>query len=85
MQISGELVVVLAMCSLLVNFAISYSVQPFINAAEYGWTFFFFGLCVLASMIAVIPLLKYGKHWRAWKAPRYYTFLEEVGGSTDKV
>ncbi|KAB5542553.1 major facilitator superfamily domain-containing protein [Coniochaeta sp. 2T2.1] len=83
--ISGELVVVLAMCSSLVNFAISYSVQPFINAAGYGWTFFFFGMCVLASMAAAIPLLKYGKRWRAWKAPRYYQFLEEVGGPTDVV
>ncbi|RKU49500.1 hypothetical protein DL546_008478 [Coniochaeta pulveracea] len=81
--ISGELVVVLAMCSSLVNFAISYSVQPFINAAGYGWTFFFFGMCVLASMVAAIPLLKYGKRWRARKAPRYYEFLNEVGGSTD--
>ncbi|KAH8903398.1 MFS general substrate transporter [Coniochaeta sp. PMI_546] len=81
--ISGELVVVLAMCSSFVNFAISYSVQPFINTAGYGWTFFFFGMCVLASMAAAVPLVIYGKRWRAWKAPRYYKFLEEVGGPTD--
>jgi hypothetical protein len=44
--VSGEMVVILAMCSSLINFAFSYSVQPFINAAEYGWTFTFFGLGV---------------------------------------
>ncbi|GJN83208.1 MFS transporter [Purpureocillium lilacinum] len=81
--ISGELVVVLAMCSSAVNFAISYSVQPFIEAAGYGWTFFFFGLCVLASVLMAIPLVIYGKRWRIAKAPRYYRFLEEVGGYTD--
>ncbi|UNI23900.1 hypothetical protein JDV02_009692 [Purpureocillium takamizusanense] len=81
--ISGELVVVLAMCSSAVNSAISYSVQPFIEAAGYGWTFFFFGLCVLASALMAIPLIAYGKRWRIAKAPRYYRFLEEVGGYTD--
>lgn len=71
------------MCSSVVNFAISYSVQPFINAAGYGWTFFFFGMCVLASLAGAIPLLRYGKQWRASNAPRYYSFLDEVGGSTE--
>ncbi|KAH8195192.1 hypothetical protein TruAng_010635 [Truncatella angustata] len=41
--ISGELVVVLAMCSSMVNFALSYSVQPFVEATGFGWAFFFFG------------------------------------------
>ena len=82
-KISGELEVVLAICSSLVNFAISYSVQPFINVANYGWTFFFFGLCVLASILAAIPLVIFSKRWRTAKAPRYYQFLEEVGGGTD--
>ncbi|KAH8647363.1 major facilitator superfamily domain-containing protein [Xylariales sp. PMI_506] len=81
--ISGELVVVLAMCSSMVNFAISYSVQPFIDATGYGWAFFFYGMCVLASMAAAIPTVIYGKSWRRAKAPRYYKFLEEVGGYTD--
>jgi hypothetical protein len=36
--VSGEMVVILAICSSLINFAFSYSVQPFINAAGYGWT-----------------------------------------------
>jgi hypothetical protein len=67
------------MCSSMVNFAISYSVQPFITAAGYGWTFVFFGFCVLLSMVAAIPLIVYGKRWRQWKAPLYYRFLEEVG------
>ncbi|KAK9769611.1 putative Major facilitator superfamily domain-containing protein [Seiridium cardinale] len=81
--ISGELVVVLAMCSSMVNFAISYSVQPFVDAAGFGWSFFFFGMCVLVSMAMAIPLVIYGKSWRKTKASRYYQFLEEVGGSTD--
>ncbi|KAF5004120.1 hypothetical protein FDECE_9334 [Fusarium decemcellulare] len=42
-QISGELVVVLALCSSAVNFAMSYSVQPLIEAVGYGWAFVFFG------------------------------------------
>ncbi|KAI4824878.1 MFS general substrate transporter, partial [Aureobasidium sp. EXF-8846] len=53
--IGGELVVVLAICSSCINFAISYSVQPFIEAAGYGYAFLFFGLCVLCSMLAAIP------------------------------
>ncbi|KAH9892192.1 MFS general substrate transporter [Xylariomycetidae sp. FL2044] len=81
--ISGELVVVLAMCSSMVNFAISYSIQPFIEAAGFGWPFFFYGMCVLASMAAAIPLTLYGKSWRKAKASRYYQFLGEVGGATD--
>lgn len=39
--LAGELVVILAMCSSMLNFAISYSVQPFFDATEYGWTFSF--------------------------------------------
>ncbi|KLO82283.1 Uncharacterized protein LW93_9474 [Fusarium fujikuroi] len=81
--ISGELVVVLAMCSSMVNFAISYSVQPFIEAAGYGWTMTCFGIMVLLSVLAAIPLILFGKRWRIAKGPRYYTFLEEVGGYTD--
>ncbi|KAL1986348.1 hypothetical protein VTN96DRAFT_6580 [Rasamsonia emersonii] len=56
-----------------------YSVQPFINAAGYGWPFVFFGLCVLLSMGAAIPMIVYGKKWRRRKAARYYRFLREVG------
>ncbi|KAF5722398.1 major facilitator superfamily transporter [Fusarium mundagurra] len=81
--ISGELVVVLAMCSSMVNFAISYSVQPFIEAAGYGWTMTCFGIMVLLSVLAAIFLVLFGKRWRIAKGPRYYKFLDEVGGYTD--
>ncbi|KAF5252786.1 hypothetical protein FANTH_2110 [Fusarium anthophilum] len=78
--ISGELVVVLAMCSSMVNFAISYSVQPFIEAAGYGWTMTCFGIMVLLSVFTAIFLVRFGKKWRIAKGPRYYQFLDEVGG-----
>jgi hypothetical protein len=74
---SGEMVVILAMCSSLINFAFSYSVQPFINAAGYGWTFTFFGLSVWASMLAAVPMIMYGKRWRIRCAPKYYRFVNE--------
>jgi hypothetical protein len=76
-QLSGELVVVLALCSSMINFAISYSVQPFINRVGYGWVFVFFGLCVLASMVAAVPAMIFGKRWRSRRAKRYYA---EVSG-----
>lgn len=62
--IGGELVVVLAICSSCINFAFSYSVQPFIDATGYEYAFLFFGLCVLSSMLAAIPMVIYGKAWR---------------------
>ncbi|KAG5764757.1 hypothetical protein H9Q72_007173 [Fusarium xylarioides] len=68
--ISGELVVVLAMCSSMVNFAISYSVQLFIEEAGYGWTMTCFGAMVLLSVLAAIPLVLFGKRWRIAKGPR---------------
>ncbi|KIW46523.1 uncharacterized protein PV06_02191 [Exophiala oligosperma] len=75
--IAGELVVVLAICSSCINFAISYSVQPFINATNYGYTFLFFGLCVLCSMLAAIPTYMYGKAWRRNAAPKWRRWLAE--------
>jgi hypothetical protein len=75
--IAGELVVVLAICSSCINFAISYSVQPFINAAGYGYTFLFFGLCVLCSMLAAVPMYIYGKSWRRRAAPKWMRWLAE--------
>jgi MFS family permease len=75
--IAGELVVVLAICSSCINFAISYSVQPFINAAGYGYTFLFFGLCVLCSMLAAVPMYIYGKSWRRRAAPKWRRWLAE--------
>ena len=75
--ISGELVVVLAICSSCINFAISYSVQPFIEAAGYGFTFLFFGLCVLASVVAGVPTIMFGKRWRRNAAPKWRSWLAE--------
>ncbi|KAI5212396.1 MFS general substrate transporter, partial [Aureobasidium subglaciale] len=57
--IGGELVVVLAICSSCINFAISYSVQPFTEAAGYGYTFLFFGPCVLYSMLYALCSMLY--------------------------
>ncbi|CEN62386.1 hypothetical protein ASPCAL09020 [Aspergillus calidoustus] len=75
--ISSELVVVLAICSSLVNFAISYSVQPFIEATDYGRTFTCFGALVLASMAMAGVGVRYGKSWRRSCAGRYWRFVEE--------
>ncbi|THW08599.1 MFS general substrate transporter [Aureobasidium pullulans] len=75
--ISGELVVVLAICSSCINFAISYSVQPFIEAAGYGYAFLFFGLCVLCSMLAAIPMAMFGKSWRRRCAPKWRQWLSQ--------
>ncbi|KAL2858269.1 major facilitator superfamily domain-containing protein [Aspergillus pseudodeflectus] len=75
--ISSELVVVLAICSSLVNFAISYSVQPFIEATDYGRTFTCFGALVLASMAMAGVGVRYGKSWRRYCAGRYWRFVEE--------
>jgi MFS family permease len=75
--IGGELVVVLAICSSCINFAISYSVQPFIEAAGYGYAFLFFGLCVLCSMLAAIPMSIYGKTWRRRCAPKWREWLSQ--------
>jgi hypothetical protein len=35
------------------------------------------------SVLAAIPLVLFGKRWRIAKGPRYYKFLDEVGGYTD--
>jgi MFS family permease len=75
--IGGELVVVLAICSSCINFAISYSVQPFIEAAGYGYAFLFFGLCVLCSMLAAIPMGIYGKSWRRRCSPKWRGWLSQ--------
>lgn len=78
-QVSGELVVVLAVCSSCVNFVISYSVQPFVEAAGYGWAFTFFGLCALASLGAAVVMGVRGKGWRRGCAGKYRAFLRERG------
>ncbi|CAI7613921.1 unnamed protein product [Penicillium bialowiezense] len=79
--VSGELVVVLAICSSLINFAISFSVQPFIDATNYGWTFTCFGILVVLSVLAGIPMMIWGKTWRRNCKGRYERFLAETGRS----
>ncbi|KAJ5886563.1 uncharacterized protein N7473_009237 [Penicillium subrubescens] len=76
--ISGELVVVLAICSSLINFAISYSVQPFINSTSYGWTFTCYGILVVLSVLLGIPMIIWGKTWRRKCKARYELFLAET-------
>lgn len=75
--ISSELVVVLAICSSCINFAMSFSVQPFIEATDYGRAFTFFGALVLASMALAVPSMIWGKRWRKWCAKRYWRFVSE--------
>lgn len=72
---------VLAICSSLINFTISETTQPTIDAVGYGWAFTLWGLLVIASMAMSIPLLFFGKSWRKHCAPRYYKFLGERGGA----
>ncbi|KAL4813516.1 major facilitator superfamily domain-containing protein [Aspergillus spinulosporus] len=76
-EISSELVVVLEICSSCVNFAISYSVQPFIEATDYGRTFTCFGALVLCSMVMAGAGVKWGKSWRRRCASRYWKFVSE--------
>ncbi|KAL4971719.1 major facilitator superfamily domain-containing protein [Aspergillus desertorum] len=78
--ISSELVVVLAICSSCVNFAISYSVQPFIEATDYGRTFTCFGALVLASMAMAGAGVRWGKSWRRQCASRYWKFVSQKSG-----
>ncbi|KAI1629195.1 putative MFS transporter [Exophiala viscosa] len=76
--ISGELVVVLAICSSCINFAMSFSVQPLIDATDYGRAFTFFGCLVLGSMALAVPLNIWGKSWRSRCAERYHRFVAEA-------
>lgn len=78
--ISGELVVVLAICSSIINFAISYCVQSFIDAAGYGYTFLFFGFCVWTSTAMAVPLMVWGKKWRRMKMGTWRCWLREREG-----
>lgn len=45
----------------------------------YGWTFTFYGLLVLLSVLGAIPMFIWGKEWRKRAAPRYYVFMQETG------
>lgn len=75
--ISGELVVVLAIFSALINFAVSYSCQEFLTAVGYGWLMFFWGMLVLTSNASSILVMKWGKSWRSKCAEKYFKFVEE--------
>ncbi|KAL3459683.1 major facilitator superfamily domain-containing protein [Aspergillus heterothallicus] len=75
--VSSELVVVLAIFSSCINFAMSFSVQPFIDATDYGRTFTFFGALAAGSTALAVPGLIWGKSWRRWCAPRYWRFVKE--------
>lgn len=75
--IGGEITVVLAICSSLINFAFSYSIQPFVDTSGYGPAFTFYGGIVWISMILGIPTIIFGKRWRIKCASRYYKFLDE--------
>ncbi|RAL10358.1 putative MFS transporter [Aspergillus homomorphus CBS 101889] len=76
-QISGELVIILACCSSIINFVISFTVQDFIDGTNYGWTFTFYGILVVLSMLMGVPMLIWGKSWRRKCKPRYEKFLAE--------
>ncbi|KAJ9616006.1 hypothetical protein H2204_014175 [Knufia peltigerae] len=76
--ISGELVVVLAICSSCINFAMSFSVQPLIDATDYGRAFTFFGCLVLGSMALAVPIGIWGKYWRSRCAEKYRKFVAEA-------
>ncbi|KAL1852170.1 hypothetical protein Plec18170_005894 [Paecilomyces lecythidis] len=81
--VSGELVVVLAICSSVINFAMSFSVQPLIDRTNYGWAFTFFGILVLLSMLMAVPMIIWGKKWRRMCKGRYEAFLREVQGGEE--
>ncbi|KAI5297224.1 hypothetical protein KEM55_004996 [Ascosphaera atra] len=76
--ISGELVTVLAICSSCINFAISFSIQHFIDRTNYGWAFTFYGILVLLGILAGVPQMIWGKSWRRKCKGRYERFLEET-------
>ncbi|KAK8151985.1 major facilitator superfamily domain-containing protein [Phyllosticta citribraziliensis] len=78
-DVGGELVVVLAICSSCVNFAVSYAVQPFIEAAGYGVAFTVFGALVMGSLVGGVALGFWGKRWRRMCKVRYMGFLTERG------
>ncbi|EFE31742.1 MFS transporter, putative [Trichophyton benhamiae CBS 112371] len=77
--ISGELVVVLSICSSVINFPLSFTVQQVVDTTGFGYAFVFYGFCVLTSMAAAIPAVMYGKSWRRRAAPKWQKWLAERG------
>lgn len=56
----------------------SFSVQPLIDATDYGRAFTFFGCLVLGSMALAVPLGVWGKYWRSRCAEKYRQFVAEA-------
>ncbi|OJI85423.1 hypothetical protein ASPTUDRAFT_118102 [Aspergillus tubingensis CBS 134.48] len=79
--VGGEIVVILAICSSIINFIISETTQPFYEATGPGWLFLFYGICVIISLAAGMAVYVWGKKWRRKCAPKYYKFLQERGGN----
>jgi hypothetical protein len=79
--IGGEIVVILAICSSFINFAISESTQPFLDAVGIGFLFLFYGICVVLSLSGGIAMYVWWKSWRRRCAPRYFQFLAERGNN----
>ncbi|EGD99090.1 MFS transporter [Trichophyton tonsurans CBS 112818] len=77
--ISGELVVVLSICSSVINFPLSFTVQQVVDTMGFGYAFEFYGFCVLVSMATAIPAVMYGKSWRRRAAPKWKKWLAERG------
>lgn len=75
--ISGELVVVLAIFSACINFAVSYSCQEFLTAVGYGWLMFFWAMLVLSANASAVLVMFQGKSWRKRSADRYFKFVAE--------
>lgn len=79
--VGGEIVVILALCSSFINFAISESTQPFLEKVGYGFLTLFYGIWVTLSLVGGAVVYIWGKRWRKRGAKRYYAFLAERGGN----
>lgn len=75
--IGSELVVVLAIFSACINFAVSFSCQQFLTAVGYGWLCFTYGMLVISCNALSIPVMFWGKSWRKRCADKYFKFVEE--------
>lgn len=52
---------------------------PAIYRSSRLWLDYDFGIMLLLSVLAAVPLVLFGKRWRVAKGPKYYRFLDEVG------
>ncbi|UCK57641.1 hypothetical protein AFCA_000557 [Aspergillus flavus] len=74
--VGGEIVVILAISSSFINFTISETTQPFLNAVGMGYLFLFYGICVVLSLVAGMAVYIWGKKWRRRCAPRVFSILQ---------